>query len=57
MKITDVDRLEQDAFLEVGDKRHYFQYSIEPTIERALIYLVNEGTYTLEEAQQILENS
>jgi hypothetical protein len=42
-KIVDVDYWENDAFLVVDGKRHYFQFSKEPTFKDALWYLFCEG--------------
>jgi hypothetical protein len=40
--ITYIDYWEQDAVLEIGDLRVYFQFSKEPTLREAIQYLVKE---------------
>ena len=40
--ITYIDYWEQDAVLEVGDLKVYFQFSKEPTLREAIQYLVKE---------------
>ena len=40
--ITYLDYWEQDAVLEIGDLRVYFQFSKEPTLREAIQYLVKE---------------
>ena len=43
--ITDIDYAEQDAILEIGDIRAYFQFNNEPTLYEAVLYL---GTHVME---------
>lgn len=37
--ITDVDYFEQDAYLNLGNERFYFQFSEHPTLEDALDFI------------------
>jgi len=46
MKITDVDYFENDAFLQIEDKKFYFQFKNDPTIGEALDSLLIEGKLT-----------